>query len=68
MALTFSASALLPYYSTIVGWLLLTYQHSSVTWAVLMCAGTVGMPLCVFLISMMRARTEAVMSTASRSI
>lgn len=47
-ALTFSASSFLVYYSTVVGWLLLSAKPPQTDWALLMSLVAVGMPLLVF--------------------
>ena len=43
--LTFSATAFLTYYSTLIGWFLLRSGH--VSWTILMCCGEIGIPLLV---------------------
>ncbi len=48
-ALTFSASSFLVYYSTVVGWLLLSATPPRTDWTLLMSGATLGAPLLAFL-------------------
>ncbi len=51
LALTFSLSAYLTYYYVSIGHLLLVDQPNNITWFVLVCFATVGLPLFAFLLS-----------------
>lgn len=48
--LALSAMAFLTYYSTLIGWYLLSHQPRSATWAVLVCIGELGVPVLLALI------------------
>ena len=51
LALTFSASAFLTYYYVSIGHLLLVLHPNNITWFVLVCFATLGIPLVAFLFS-----------------
>jgi hypothetical protein len=51
LALTFSASAFLTYYYVSIGHLLLVLHPNNITWFVLECFATLGIPLVAFLLS-----------------
>jgi len=48
--LTFSATAFLTYYSTLVGWILLDMHPASASWALRVTCETFGLPLIVFFV------------------
>lgn len=52
LALTFSASAFLTYYYVSIGHLLLVLHPNNITWFVLVCFATLGIPLVAFLLSL----------------
>jgi len=51
LALTFSASAFLTYYYVSIGHVLLVRHPENITWFVLVCFATFGVPVCAFLLS-----------------
>ncbi len=51
LALTFSASAFLTYYYVSIGHLLLILHPNNITWFVLVCFATLGIPVVAFLLS-----------------
>jgi len=51
MALTFSASAILSYYYVSIGHVLLAHYPDSITWFMLVCLATFGLPVLAFFLS-----------------
>ncbi len=64
--LTFSATAFLTYYSTLVGWILLNMHPAVVSWALRVTLEAFGLPLIVFFVVLRfwpESRAEVVVST-----
>jgi len=55
--LTLSATAFLTYYSTLIGWYLLSHQPHNADWAVLVCIGELGIPLLALLAGVVSRRS-----------
>ena len=57
-ALVFSMTALTTYYSTIIGWLLLTYHPPVAAWVVLVAIASPGLPIAAFLCAFLLHRNK----------